>query len=660
MWGASSRERIDLTKLDAFAGLVAYDGKPIDRRIEDRLCRALVGGADVRLAVSRADHALFAEQLPTTSRQGLKAANCRRAGVLFAGSIRLDNRSELGHVIQLSPSECASVPDSELLVRMLERWGDEGVARCLGAFAFAHWEPTSRRLTLGRDCFGQRTLFFHRGPGFVAFASTLNTLLALPDVPRELDEIVLANYLALNLTEPRRTFYRGIDRVPSRTLVVHEPDSVSRRHYWTPRLDAPPPYRRDQDYIERARELLDQAVADATAGVARIAIATSGGLDSSAIAATVARRGSPEQIDCYSLVAADGTDIDIGPLNYLDERPKLRALGQMYPSLNLRFLVPLDPQQIEEDHTRYFANVALPILNPAIGGKINYFGDAVDAAGCRRVLTGVYGNFGLTWSGELSLLALLVDRNWRMFARELSALARRTRRSLMRTFAKEVILPGAPPLTRRLIYRLLGRDPDSVAYYSALNPEFIDDHRLTQSWRAEDFDPWFTLSTSNPAQLRAHYLFDFNQFGRDGRALATDRRSYEMRHPYADRRLAEFTLQVPEPMFRRNGVNRSFARAVFADRLPREILDERRRGANDPNWFRRAAPRRDTVTDNIARLEGSPIARKLIDLPRLKRLAQEWPADEQAAQKQRYDYQLALPRAIHVGNFIRWVEGGNS
>ena len=100
---------------------------------------------------------------------------------------------------------------------MHERFGDAGVARCLGAFAFALWDAEARRLTLGRDCLGNRPLFYHRGPQFVAFATTLRSLLALPGVPRAIDELALAQFIAVNLREQQRTLYRGIERVPSRT-----------------------------------------------------------------------------------------------------------------------------------------------------------------------------------------------------------------------------------------------------------------------------------------------------------------------------------------------------------------------------------------------------------------------------------------------------------
>jgi asparagine synthase (glutamine-hydrolysing) len=69
---------------------------------------------------------------------------------------------------------------------------------------------------------------------------------------------------------------------------------------------------------------------------------------------------------------------------------------------------------------------------------------------------------------------------------------------------------------------------------------------------------------------------------------------------------------------------------------------------------------RADISRNIERLEASPLACRLIDLPRLKRLMAQWPKDEQAAEGRRAEYRLALARGVHVGRFIRWVEGGNA
>jgi asparagine synthase (glutamine-hydrolysing) len=396
------------------------------------------------------------------------------------------------------------------------------------------------------------------------------------------------------------------------------------------------------------RELFDQAVAAATADIRHVAISASGGLDSSAIAATAARLGRAERITCYTLVPPVGLQIDVGPYKYLDERNKMAALARMYPALDLHLVTPERLHPFEEDDTRLFARVRSPILGAANIGPYSYVYDAIAAAGHRSMLVGDCGNFGLTWKGLFSLMSLLGGGQWALFGHELMKSARQNGRSLAGTFAAEIIKPAGPPWVRRAIHWLKGRDPDSVARFSALNPDYVAERKLIRRWRTEGFDPWFVARGWNAARRRARYLFDHNQFARDLKAMTGELYGFETRDPHADRRLLEFALAVPEPMFRRDGIPRSFARAVFADRLPPEILSERRRGA------------RSDIAIELERLDTSPLARRLIDLPRLRGLLEQWPKDEHAAEQRREAYRIALNRAVHVGRFIRWIEGGNA
>ena len=217
-----------------------------------------------------------------------------------------------------------------------------------------------------------------------------------------------------------------------------------------------------------------------------------------------------------------------------------------------------------------------------------------------------------------------------------------------------------PHRLRRIVYRLKGRDPDSVERFSALNPAFIAEHDFAAKFRADDFDPWFSEGNRRRgAALRAEYMFDHNQFARDGTGIEAEVTGIARRSPLGDRRLLEFTLTVPEPMFRKNGVARSFARRVLADRLPREILDKPRLGVAEPAWFRALDAQRKNIGRDLERIEASALARRMLDIPRLKRLMAEWPKGEQEARSRPREYQRCL-RGIHIGRFIRWVEGGNA
>ncbi|HVH80363.1 MAG TPA: hypothetical protein VM782_13290, partial [Stellaceae bacterium] len=263
--------------MSAFAGIVRFDGAGGDSEIEEALLRAIAARQKARPRIRRAPGAAF-----VMGGEDFATRTAADDGALFAALARLDNRDELGAALAIPTPELLSIADTTLLLRMFGRWGAAGLARCLGAFVFAQWDPQARRLILGRDYLGfNRTLFYYRGRGFAAFATAQRILLALPCVPRELDEVMLADFLAVNFTERRRTFYRGIEHVPTRMFVTIDREQIRHQEYWSPDFRTAQPYRRVDDYIERARELFDQAVATATAGYRKIAISATGGLDSS-------------------------------------------------------------------------------------------------------------------------------------------------------------------------------------------------------------------------------------------------------------------------------------------------------------------------------------------------------------------------------------------
>lgn len=628
----------------SFAGIVTFEDLPQMRRSEDALV-ALIGrhASSRRPQIARSPRAIFVQA---------GAAATTRDGVLFASSSRLDNRREIAPAY----GQNSGSTEGDVVRGAFEVGGDKAIAGFLGAFAIAHWNERRATLALARDCMGQRSLFYHVGEGFVAFASQLSDLLALPDVPRELDERMLANFLALNHREMEQTFYRGVLRVPSRSVVRITPDGVERHHYWSPKLDAPPPYRRDEDYIARARELFDRAVRRTLKGVNRSAVLLSGGFDSSAVAATAAQMGIAE-VTGYTGVPPDGLERPPLPGRYLDERSKVEALVRMHPALRVSFVTPRGADPRQSDPARFFADMPQPHRNICNVGWFGQIRDAMAAGGHDRYLNGSMGNMTLSWDGHFVLSELA--RRGRMFdlAREAWALSVRRGASLPRTLVGG-LMPLLSPAAQRLVGRMRGIDPHSVNEFSLLAPAVIEELDLPAQWNRDGFDPAYRRQGSS-AQLRAHQIFDQLQGGRDLAAMQAANEGLELRDPYADRELVEFCLAVPETLFCRNGETRWFARQVFADRLPPEILNETLRGEQAPNWFESLDARKPLIEEQVERIEASRLASRLIDLPRLKRLIADWPADAAAAEARMLEYRLGLDRAVHVGQFIRWVEGGN-
>ena len=134
----------------------------------------------------------------------------------------------------------------------------------------------------------------------------------------------------------------------------------------------------------------------------------------------------------------------------------------------------------------------------------------------------------------------------------------------------------------------------------------------------------------------------------------------DIRDPTADRRLIEFCLSVPTEQFFRNGVPRALARAALADRVPAEVLNERRRGLQAVDWHEGMTAARTRILEEIGRLEQNGPAARALDLPRMRRLAENWPTEGWHREDIIEQYRLALLRGISVGHFLRRASGGNA
>jgi asparagine synthase (glutamine-hydrolysing) len=527
-----------------------------------------------------------------------------------------------------------------------------------GAFAIAMWDEAARALVLARDCGYGKSLFFHRGGDAAIFASNLPDLLAHRDVPRQLDEIALASFLLHDQQYQRtKTFFAGVERVPSRHVYTLSAERTLRRAYWSPRIADRPLYRRDEDYIARGRELLDQAVARAVSDQPNYAVLASGGLDSAAVAATLARQ-SRADITCYTAYPERDWGVSVPLGAYADERPKTEVLAAAYPALRFRYVGIADLVRSAGPDSDLFPSSAAPSPNISRTRLGRVLRQRVAADGFAVCLVGMTGNLGLSWNGTDLLARLMREMKWISAWREAGLTARRSGAARARVLAREVLLPAMPRALRRALRRRNTTSPFSLYGNCPLRAERVAELGLDSIWRDEDFDPLFAWPRAGPEQ-RATWLFDNPQAAQDRLAARPGARDVEVRDPLADRDLLEFTLNVPATLFRRDGVPRWFARAVLADRVPSEILEETRRGSQQGPKFEALSARRAEIAAEVERMAHSPLASRLFDVPRLKYLVANWPKDAAEAERRRGAYMLSLEQAVHVFQFMRWATQGN-
>jgi asparagine synthase (glutamine-hydrolysing) len=573
---------------------------------------------------------------------------------VIAADLRLDNRDELEAALDIRTDMARTFCDAAVLLAAWEKWGENCFDRLVGCYAFALWDSARRALVLARDPLGQRPLYYHRGNGFWAFATMPKGLHALEEVPRAPDETYARDSLALMPERGTRTFFADVERLEPGCFVTVSGRGISSARHWQP-VRRPIKLGSNGEYVEALREQLDRAVRAQLRGAkGKIGAHLSGGLDSSAVAATAARLLAPSggQVVAFTSVPREGYSTAWGGL--WDEGALAAATAALYPNLEHVLVRPTGRPQIETLDRDYFL-FDRPIQNPCNVAWMHEINRQSRDRGVAIMLTGLLGNLTLSYDG-LDLLSDLLAHgkiwSWLRLSRSVvRSGTRRWRGVLYRSFGPWI--PG--PLWRRL-ERMRGMYGGGLDHYSALNPALYRELDYERRARALGMDPFFRPGTDTYAD-RLNYL----QHVDPGNYVKGFLGGWgvDQRDPTADRRLTEFCLNIPTEQFIAGGRPRSLIGRALADRVPHVVLSERRLGYQAADWWEAAAAGRDELARWIDRLENCPPAAAALDLPRLRRLVANWPTDGWDSNEVIYPYRFALLRGLAVGHFLHSASGSN-
>jgi len=160
-----------------------------------------------------------------------------------------------------------------------------------GNFAAALWDGDRRRLTLVRDPFGVRSLYYTEHAGVFYFASELKQLLAIPVLPVELDHVAVHKYLTFSFVPGEDVPIRGIKRLLPGRVAVWENGTLTVTPYFTLRERIDPALEDRKTAVKLVRGLCRKSVAKRLNGEPEVGLFLSGGLDSSGVAVWLKQAG---------------------------------------------------------------------------------------------------------------------------------------------------------------------------------------------------------------------------------------------------------------------------------------------------------------------------------------------------------------------------------
>ena len=204
------------------------------------------------------------------------------------------NFVELRHELERKGHRFRSRSDSEVIVHLYEEVGAACLQRLRGMFAFALWDARARRLLLARDRAGEKPLYWAARPGGLWFASELGALVAALPTRPAVNLAAIDRYLTLQYVPAPLTAFAGVHKLPAAHSLCVEPGGAPRvERYWRLAF-APPPGRPIAlaDAVAETRRLVEEAVELRRAADVPLGAFLSGGIDSSAVVALLARRSS--------------------------------------------------------------------------------------------------------------------------------------------------------------------------------------------------------------------------------------------------------------------------------------------------------------------------------------------------------------------------------
>jgi asparagine synthase (glutamine-hydrolysing) len=491
------------------------------------------------------------------------------------------NYRELRTELQAKGHRFKTGSDSEVLLHGYAQWGDDVVLRLNGMFDFALWDTRRRRLLIGRDQLGVKPLYVAQTAQRLAFATEAKALLQLPGMSTELNREVLADYLHLGYVPAPHSIFRCVQKLPPATLLAVENGQVRQWRYWqlSPRVVTGVS---DADWVQRIRQGIDRAVKMQMVSDVPIGAFLSGGVDSSAVVASMARH-SQQPIRTYAIGFEGGTAEQL-----YNELPFARQVAQLFKTEHHEIVVKPDvvgllpklvwhmdePVSDSAFITTYlvseFARRDVKVILSGVGGD-ELFG------GYRRYLGGHYAaKFAALpgWARKAASSAaahLPADRhhkwlNVARLAKGFIASAEMQDDERYRSYLQV--------LSRQQVSALLHGGPPNV-------------------WASGDaLDKAFAMAGQEDPINRL-FAVDAETQLPDDLLMLTDKMSMavslECRVPLLDPELVDLAASIPGQAKMRGGELKHLMKQALAADLPQDILHRKKRGFGTPMgaWLKR-------------------------------------------------------------------------
>lgn len=276
--------------------------------------------------------------------------------------------------------------DSEVVLHAFAEWGSECVNRFNGMFAFAIWDRREKTLTLARDRYGIKPVYYARWGDLLLFASEQKAILEHSGSKKVLDTKALLEYFTFQNIFTDRTLLADIKLLPPATIAtisLNGNGAMKFEKYWDYNFREPELAKDIREYREELDRLLCQAVSRQLVTDVEIGSYLSGGMDSGTLSALAATElPYIKTFTCgFDLSSASGIELSF------DERAKAEAMSAIFKTEHYEMVLKAG------DMERCLPRLAHHLEEPRVGQCYpNYYAAQLASKFVKVVLSGAGGD----------------------------------------------------------------------------------------------------------------------------------------------------------------------------------------------------------------------------------------------------------------------------
>ena len=471
-----------------------------------------------------------------------------------------------------------SQTDTEVLLALYRRDGEQLLQYINGMFAFAIWDKEKQSLFIARDRLGKKPLYYYQHDGYFVFGSELKSILTLPQVPRIIRPDAVCDFFAYQYIPDPKCIFENIYKLePGHCLTITANEAVKKRKYWDlsfKQVTEDTPEGTANELLSAIRQSTKQRmVSDVPLGAF-----LSGGVDSSAIVALMAESSDNPVTTC---------SIGFNSKKF-DEVEFAQKVADQFKTKHQEFTVR---ENVEDNLEKIVAFFDEPFADPSL--IPTYF---VSELAREKVTVALAGDGGDECFAGYSKYAVdeIENRLRKLFPRVI-------RKHLFANLAK--ILKGARPTVLRKAYTLLNTLSLTPDYGFFLTNSFFREE-LWDRVVSDEFKQ--QLGNYHPSQVTINHYQNADGPDHLSRILYTDFKTYlpgdilvkvdrmsmanslEVRAPLLDYKVVEYAATIPSLLKLNKGDKKHILKKAFSKLLTHDTLYRKKMGFSVPlaQWLR--------------------------------------------------------------------------